>query len=232
MEFTFESRGGSITLPVNPEDLTVKYSSSNKTSDVIGIGEINTPRTRKLQTIRISSILPADTSVPYASGSEEAQDVLEFFGNALENKETVKVVISGSVVDLMLNGSRRMTIEKFEPSIRGGTDDATYTLDLKEYRNFEAKTVPLISAPTTSLAQTTMPSSNRPDDSGEITIGSTVIANGRVHLDSFGSSPGKSLSNYEGKCNLINKSGSHPYHVTTPSGGYLGWMTSGSVRKK
>jgi hypothetical protein len=62
-----------------------------------------------------------------------------------------------------------------------------------------------------------------------ITIGSIVILNGRVHRNSYGAKPGKSFTNYKCKVNLINKKGSHPYHVTTMSGGHLGWVTKESV---
>ena len=47
--------------------------------------------------------------------------------------------------------------------------------------------------------------------------------------DSYGAKPGKTFTNYKGKVNFINKKGTHPYHVTTPSGGWLGWVTAGSV---
>ena len=63
----------------------------------------------------------------------------------------------------------------------------------------------------------------------QITIGCDVVLNGRVHYDSYGAKPGKTFTNYRGKVNFINKKGSHPYHVTTPDGSWLGWVTAESV---
>ena len=62
-----------------------------------------------------------------------------------------------------------------------------------------------------------------------ITIGCDVILNGRVQSDSYGSKPGKTFTNYRCKISLINKKGSHAYHVTTPDGSWLGWVTEESV---
>ena len=51
-----------------------------------------------------------------------------------------------------------------------------------------------------------------------------------MYRDSYGNGPGQMRSTYRGKINFINMSGSHPYHVTTPSGGWLGWVTADSVQ--
>ena len=76
---------------------------------------------------------------------------------------------------------------------------------------------------------TTSPPPKKAVAPAEITQGCTVILNGRVHRDSYGSNPGKTFSNYKGKVNLINTKGTHPYHVTTPEGSWLGWVTKESV---
>ncbi|MDE7060884.1 MAG: hydrolase, partial [Lachnospiraceae bacterium] len=57
-----------------------------------------------------------------------------------------------------------------------------------------------------------------------------VLVNGRLHRDSYGNGPGQTKNNYRGKINFINQKGSHPYHVTTPTGGWLGWVTADSVK--
>ena len=72
---------------------------------------------------------------------------------------------------------------------------------------------------------------NNSSNSNKIGIGSDVIVNGRLHRDSYGSGPGQMRTNYRGKVNFINMKGSHPYHVTQPDGGWLGWVTASSVRR-
>ena len=63
-----------------------------------------------------------------------------------------------------------------------------------------------------------------------MTPGCSVIVNGRLHRDSYGSGPGMTLSNYRGKINFVQNGRSHPYHVTDPSGRWMGWVTASSVR--
>lgn len=231
MEFTFEGKNGTITLPMNPESFAVEFIGSNKTMEILSIGEVNIPKTRKLQTISIKTFLPQDSSAHYVVGGwDDPQTVVDFFTGLMETKETCRIIFSGAPTDLFGDSSMRMTVENFVPSILAQDDDIHIDLELKEYREYAAQQL-ATDLPSNSAENAAPSEAERPDDSGEITVGCDVIANGRVHLDSYGTAPGKTLSNYKGKVNLIERGRSHPYHVTTPSGGWLGWMTEGSVRK-
>ncbi len=99
---------------------------------------------------------------------------------------------------------------------------------LKQYKVYSTKIVKIEKAkedtPKVEVIQ------ERESDPKEIMIGSDVIVNGVLHRDSYGKGAGQSRNNYKGKVNLINKKGSHPYHVTTPEGAWLGWVTEGSVK--
>ena len=113
--------------------------------------------------------------------------------------------------------------------------DVTVKIRLKQYRPFGMQTVRFEAAQDGGGAQTAV--SEQPvraestvQTAKPITIGCEVIVNGRLHRDSYGNGPGQTRSNYRGKINFINLKGSHPYHVTTPSGGWLGWVTAGSVQ--
>ena len=56
-----------------------------------------------------------------------------------------------------------------------------------------------------------------------------MIVNGQLHRDSYGAGPGQWRNNFKGKINFINLKGSHPYHVTTLSGGWQGWVLKDAV---
>lgn len=230
MEITFIHRSNSITLPVNPSELSITNPGGNKSSEVIGEGEVSIIRTRKLQKISIDTFLPNDTNAPYAAGASSPSRYVNFFNQVIEDKAAMKMVIAGAPTDIFGDSTRRMTIESFQPSYEAGSMDVNITLSLREYRPYSVQqTALLVTTTTTEVPAAT--TSKRPDDSGKIVIGSNVIANGRVHYDSTGSAPGRTLSNYSGKVNLIQTGAGYPYHVTTPDGGWLGWMTSSSVRK-
>lgn len=62
-----------------------------------------------------------------------------------------------------------------------------------------------------------------------ITIGCEVYLNGTVFGDSYGGNAGKTFTNYKCKVELVNKEGSHMYHVTDSSGRPLGWVSADSV---
>ena len=120
------------------------------------------------------------------------------------------------------------TVEAFDHSIKDASGDYYYTLELKQYREFnaryvttvkkkvsEAKKIPVRPAPVTQT----------------ITTGCRVICNGQLHRDSYGSGPGVVEKNAERVVNFIAPGRAFPYHVTLLNGGWRGWVTAGSVRR-
>ena len=131
----------------------------------------------------------------------------------------------------------KVSVENFSYYHQAGDhEDAYYSIDFKEYRDYHIKQIPINSSSGQSTATNTptpakpvIPPPAKPATPTQITKGCDVILNGRVYYDSYGSKPGKTFSNYRCKVNLINMKGTHPYHVTTPSGSWLGWVTKESV---
>ena len=106
--------------------------------------------------------------------------------------------------------------------------DLMVAINLKQWREYGTKTI-AISFPKAGEAPKATVENPRKGNAAVIGIGSAVVVNGRLHTSSYGEGPGKSLSNYMGKVNFINNKGSHPYHVTDMSGGWLGWVLTGDV---
>ncbi len=103
---------------------------------------------------------------------------------------------------------------------------------MKQYREYAAKTVNIREsggrAQATVQVKRAKSTVRTPNPAGR---GTEVLVNGRLHRDSYGGGPGRTLANYRGKISFVNKKGSHPYHIVSPSGGWLGWVTAGSVKE-
>ena len=221
-----------VQLPVNPEKVTVTYSGNNNTTEVIKLGEINQLKNKKLADISFESFFPQNDWFPAVRtrGKFKTPDFYkEFFQTVMDSRKPCRLVITG------LDISMKTSIENFEYYHQGGDhEDAYYSLEFKEYREYHITQIPVDA----SLKRTTGTKKKKANSPAKvvapsnITVGCTVILNGRVHYDSYGAKPGKTFKNYTGKVNFINKKGTHPYHVTTPSGGWLGWVTKGSVKLK
>lgn len=217
-----------VQLPVNPEKVTVTYSGNSTTKEVIKLGDVNLLKDRKLAQISFESFLPQEDWFPSVRTRGEFKKP-EFYKLYIDKiqmaKKPCRLVITG------LDISMKCSIENFEFYHQGGDhEDAYYSLDFKEYRDYHITEVPVTvtKKPTTTNKKPTPPPA-KPVPPAKITKGCSVILNGRVHYDSYGSKPGKTFKNYKGKVNFINTKGSHPYHVTTPDGGWLGWVTKESV---
>ena len=218
-----------VQLPVNPEKVEVKFSGNNSTTEIIQLGEINLLKDRKLAEISFESFFPQDDWFPAVRtrGSFKRPDFYKsFFEGIQKDKKPCRLIITG------LNITMKTSVENFSYYHQGGDhEDAYYSLDFKEYRDYHITQIPIDPSLKRPTAPAKSPTSQpaRPATPAQITKGCDVILNGRVHYDSYGSKPGKTFSNYKGKVNFINMKGSHPYHVTTPSGGWLGWVTKESV---
>lgn len=119
-------------------------------------------------------------------------------------------------------------------TIRAETTKTPITLfTFKEYKDYSISVLAATSTNSSTRAKTEVgtvqPAAKVTPSPKQITIGCDVVLNGRVHYDSYGAKPGKTFTNYRGKVNFINKKGSHPCHVTTPDGSWLGWVTAESV---
>lgn len=215
-----------VQLPVNPEKVNVKYSGNNKTSEVIKLGQINLLKDRQLGTISFESFFPEEdwfSGVRTRGDFKKPEFYKEFIETIIKDKKPCRLIITG------INISMKCSIESFEYYHQAGDhEDAYYTLEFKEYRDYHITEIELNSTSKKPVSTSTSSGSSTAQPA-KITKGCTVILNGTVHRDSYGAKPGKTFKNYKGKVNFINTKSSHPYHVTTLSGGWLGWVTKESV---
>lgn len=218
-----EYGGQVVQIPVNPPSFNVKTSGNNTVTEIINLGEIVIPRKKKLSTISWECFFPYESWHPAVRTKGEfksADFYLEFLDKIRDDCKPCHLTVTGIGFD------DDVVIDSFDYYHQAGDhEDTYYSITLKRSPSYG---VSVISTEKKTGVGTVAPDAVKPKPS-QITIGCDVILNGRVHYDSYGSKPGKTFTNYRGKVNLINKKGSHPYHVTTPTGGWLGWVTKESV---
>lgn len=226
-----EYKGRVVQIPVNPPKFNVATPGNNTVTEIISLGEIVIPKKQKLSSISWESFFPYDSWYPAirTSGSfESAEFYIDFLNKIREDCKPCHLTVTGIGYD------EDVVIESFDYYHQAGDhEDTYYSITLKRYQHYGVSVVSK-SAVTSQLKKpasvgTASTQAKVTPAPKEITVGCDVILNGRVHYDSYGSKPGKTFTNYKGKVNLVNKKGSHPYHVTTPSGGWLGWVTKESV---
>lgn len=223
-------------LPITPSKLSIKINNANSTVTLINGEEINILKAAKLTDIEFSCQIP-QISYPFAkyNGSfQGAAYYLDYFERLKTEKKPFQFIVSRSFPDgkNLLSTNIKVSMEDYSISedVKNGFD-LEIKVKLKQYRDYSTKTVRiknLSSGTRVETGKTRAASTVREEK--PIGIGSAVIVNGRLHRDSYGNGPGQSRTEYRGKVNFINRDGSHPYHVTTPDGGWLGWVTADSVK--
>ena len=223
-------------LPIAPEKLQIKINNANDTLTLINEGEINILKTPELTDIEFDCCIP-QVKYPFAnyrSGFKGASYFLSFFEELKTGKKPFQFIVSRTMPNgkVLFSTNIKVSMEDYKITEQAKDGfDLTVKIKLKQYRDFGTKTVKikLNNGSTTATEQNTR-SASTVQPSPPICIGSEVIVNGRLHGNSYGDAPGQTRSNYRGKVNFINLQGSHPYHVTTPEGGWLGWVAKDCVK--
>ncbi|KRM85745.1 hypothetical protein FC41_GL001060 [Lactobacillus hominis DSM 23910 = CRBIP 24.179] len=114
-----------------------------------------------------------------------------------------------------------MSISSFEYGLKKAyTEEYAYTLDFKEYR--EAK-YEKINSPS-------KPAIKRPAPPKKMGVGSIVIVNGQLHLNSNGRGAGQYERNARRKITYLAPGHRYPVHVSLVNGGARGWVKQSEVR--
>ena len=219
-------------LPVTPDKLEIKINNGNKTVNLINDGEINILKKAGLSDVEFECMIP-QVRQPYAiykDGFKDAAYFLEYIEKLKTEQKPFQFIVVRRKPDgkALFNTNMKVSLEDYKIKEDAGEGfDVGVKISLKQYRDYSTKTVNIVLTDSKPSATVT---ENRGDSQGHIGIGSDVIVNGRLHRDSYGKGPGQTRTNYRGKINYINMKGSHPYHVTTPSGSWLGWVTADSVK--
>lgn len=219
-------------LPAAPERLDVTVNNANKTVTLINEGEVNLLKAAGLTDLEFECLLP-QVKYPFASypeGFKSAKYFLDLFEKLKAGKKPFQFIVSRKMPKgkILFSTNMKVSLEDYRITEQAGDGfDLRVKIRLKQYREYGTKTVEIKQSGIAAA------SSARADSSTQdkpVTIGCEVIVTGRLHGSSYGDAPGMSLAGYRGKINFINVQGSHAYHVTTPDGGWLGWVTADCIK--
>lgn len=140
--------GEQIILPVNPNNIEIKYEKEVETYDILGFGEVNIMGNSKPVSIKLSHFLPEDNSIfgtnagivrqtgasnnfmEYDYSSDRAVEILRKW--AFE-KYKIRLVIDDEI-------NMECIVISFMETIRESTASKPYVLEVVEYRNPSIKT--------------------------------------------------------------------------------------------
>lgn len=224
-----------VLLPIAPKSIKIGFSSQNKTLNLINHGEINMLKDPGLLDIEFDAMLP-NTKYPfsiYKDGFESADKFIDKINKLKTDKKPFQFIVTRTRPDgtPLFNTNIKVSLEEYEINEDAEEGfDVILSIKLKQYKPYSTKKIKIEKSKDEDNKQEAKVEEKREADESKIMIGSDVIVNGRLHRDSYGKGAGQTRTNYKGKINLINEKGSHPYHVTTPEGSHLGWVTKDSVK--
>ena len=210
-----------IQLPVNPAELKLKYEGDNSSQSVVNLGEINRLGNLKLVGTTIESTLPCDATTYLANDDlQEPQFYINFIKKIQKAKGHMQFVVSNTKI------SMPMTIESFEYGFADGYDEEyVYTLDLKQYREFSA-----VKVSKSKKKKKSKKGKKRISPPKKFGVGSNVVVNGRLYMDSNGNGPGAYEKNAKRK--VINIATGHKYPICVGvNGAARGWVKKSDVKK-
>ena len=230
------SGGQTLQIPVNPEKYPISKSNDNSEYNVLGIGPIMIPRIPKLRVISWDGLFPGRVGEGFLLSSSSftpPQTYIDFFENAMDAMEPIQFIANRYYEngETIFDTNIDVLVTSFTYEERGGeTGDFYYSVELTEYRDYSPQVISIQSTPqqTTATAE-----KQRSVPQGQLTVGCTVIANGKYWYTSYGDEPYGSCSNKRCKVSRIVTNDStrpYPIHITTESGGWLGWLKKSQVQ--
>lgn len=196
-----------ISLPINPNEITVAFPGNNSNYDVEGIGEIIIPRLPKLASVTLESYFPrVGVHNPMANGNSwySPEWYFTFFRRLQRRKETFKLtIVRGSDVYYDYNNGMQdpdiITTDYLETVFdqaiildisitdKGGEPgDLYYTMSISEYKDASPQTLAEISSQEVDsdgniLSQKMVIVPTRPVQRNTLFPGQAVEINGRVY---------------------------------------------------
>ena len=234
----FTRDGAVVRLPVNPEQLPVSKDTANDEYNVLGIGPIMVPRIPKQRVVTISSFFPGRSfpGVLTSNGFQPPEFYINFFDTAMNEKAVliytpVRYYEDGTPF-MQGDTGFQVLVTQFTYTEKGGeTGDFYYDLELTEYRDYSPQTIQIQTAATSTTSAAVSTESQRDIPQGQIVVGSTCIANGQYYATSYGTGSSGSASGLRVLVSrIVDESRQCPIHITTESGGALGWIAKSALQ--
>lgn len=126
----------------------------------------------------------------------------------------------------------QVLVTQFTYTEKGGeTGDFYYDLELTEYRDYSPQTMQIQTAATSTTPAAVSTERQRDIPQGKIVVGSTCIANGQYYATSYGTGSSGIASGLRVLVSrIVDESRQCPIHITTESGGALGWIAKSALQ--
>lgn len=217
-------------IPVNPEELEVKYSTDHKKYDVLGMGQIVVPKKPALKEVSWEGFFPGDLTASYVnSRAKQPSYYVKLLEKALKKKQVCRLVISRSG---LYDTNMKCIISDFKAKDKGGEpDDVYYSIDLLEYRPYNPETVSVVTTAPASSGLSGNPAvqasgeASRGMDAPVMRVGAPVIVNGTYCYDSYGAKPHGSANNITTTVKRIVSGNPYPILV-----GNYGWTQESQLQ--
>lgn len=224
-----DNKNKTIELPVAPEEIGFAFDQDANFSNVINLGEVMQVGVAKLRQIELNFILPTNLTTPsYITAQKKlksATEYVKFVNDWQRSRKSGRIVVSDTPFNLAVE------VIGFEYKFANANEtEYICKLSLVEYRHIEAKKI-AIRKPT--IQELPKPPAQqapaRPAPPKAVAVGSTVLVNGQLHIDSYGGGPGQTERDATRIVNIIANGREFPYHVTTLEGGWRGWVRASDV---
>jgi LysM repeat protein len=150
VKMSYNNGAEEFIFPLNPSEIAVSESSQNATYDVVGLGEVNVIKDRKLPEYSFSGLFPAQR-YPFLSifdGIDEVKkadivvkqpaEYIELIGKWMSAKKPIRFVFESDTYDINTAAS----IESFEwREVAGSSGDIEYSITLKKYVFYAARKI-------------------------------------------------------------------------------------------
>jgi hypothetical protein len=139
---SFNNRAEEFQIPVNPEQIEISDGGRGQTYDLIGLGEINVIKARKLTEYGWSSVFPA-RRYPWVAVDQLQTPAayVQSLQRWRESMRPLRFVFAGDTFGL----NAPVSIESFTwKEIAGSGGDIEYTIRLKEYKFYGAQRVQVV----------------------------------------------------------------------------------------
>ncbi|RGY97271.1 hypothetical protein [Clostridium sp. AM58-1XD] len=220
--------GKKLKIPVNPQEINIKYPGQSNDYDVLGLGQIVVPGKPGLKEVSWESFFPGSDSDPYVnSGIESPESYIKRIEKAMRSKQVGRLIISRSK---LYDTNIACIISNFETTDKGGEpEDIYYSIELREYRNYSPEVISIITTmpeDETGNQQTeTASETERPVETPVLRVGAAVTANGKYWSSSYGDKPFGTANNLNTAVTRIVEGNPYPVCI-----GSYGWVTADQLQ--
>lgn len=140
VKMILQFNGKQLTLPINPESITINRTAYNTDIDIIGLGKTTRKGQPGLDNLTIESFFPSQDSYFYTGVKPSTciEFINEIWNTDNTNNNVAKIITTG----LPINLNMYFVINSFNYDHKAGEEeDIYYTLDIKKYVPYGVKVI-------------------------------------------------------------------------------------------